>query len=143
MDLLLINRLWYAAEQFEAVLADVRRQSSLLDKEFLNLCRETGKMDVYLAHGNRPISHTIDAIDKAIRPLLQLAHLPYEQDDGSAFRVMEGKGDTQPADGQRPERSAADLLLSLAEDVPKNAFEGVPTDAASRLDEYLYDGDGD
>ena len=34
--------------------------------------------------------------------------------------------------------SIADQLLELAREVPEEAFEGVPSDASSKLDEYLY-----
>jgi len=49
---------------------------------------------------------------------------------------LEGEGDARLGRGGR----VSEELLALAESVPEEALEGVPPDASTRLDEYLYGG---
>jgi hypothetical protein len=63
--------------------------------------------------------------DGKLRQITDIVELRIERQEGTAHG------------GQTP---LSQQLLALAEDVPEEALQGLPTDGSSKLDEYLYGG---
>jgi hypothetical protein len=123
-------------KRLKVLRENLARQRERLDELILALSARA--REETLGQFGSLVQDAIDLLDQAkprAKPPRRLREAR-PRTDGAKPMASRAKGKHARTRSKR--RDAAESLLALANSVPDEALEGVPTDGATRLDDYLY-----